>query len=319
MTQSVPRAPGALDDPALLGAILQRLRPAVHVCDADGRVLEATPGLATLLGAGGTDALRGLPFDRWVEDPASRGAIIAALVPGGPARDITLALRGIDGAARAVVETIVAVHGPDGSVQLHGLLHAAAGPDAASPEATAPGVERRAGRAGFTADREVGRDALTGCLERTHLHALGERLARDPITPVGVVIVRLLSDGVAPGERDALRQMTARFLMRQVRGNEPVIRLGDDEFLVVLGGASAEQVERVGRRVQLLALRGAPGPLSLGWAAREHGESLPAIVARASGVRVPVPPRESSPERRRGEEHTDTGPGSRPAAVTLVR
>jgi GGDEF domain-containing protein len=106
--------------------------------------------------------------------------------------------------------------------------------------------------------------------------------------------------------------------MRQVRGNEPVIRLGGDEFLVVLGGASAEQVERVARRVQLLALRGAPGPLSLGWAARERGESLPAVVARASGQRVPVPVGEGVQHRRAGED-TASRPGAPAHAVAASR
>ena len=121
---------------------------------------------------------------------------------------------------------------------------------------------------------------------------------------MGVLVARLEAEDLPAEDRDVMRQLVARFLMRQVRANEEVIRLGDDEFLVVLGGASAEQVERVGRRVQLLALRSAPGPLSLGWAARDRGESLPALVARATAQRVPVPTRErdAHEHRRAGEE-----------------
>ncbi|MGZ8458212.1 MAG: hypothetical protein ACXWZ4_16520, partial [Gemmatirosa sp.] len=96
-------------------------------------------------------------------------------------------------------------------------------------------------------------------------------------------------------------------LLRQVRGNAPVIRRGDDAFLVVLWGASGEAGERGARRGQLLALRGAPGPLSLGWAARERGESLPAVVARASAQRVPVLVRDVNEHRRAGEEPVGAG------------
>ncbi|MDF1506409.1 hypothetical protein PYV61_25875, partial [Roseisolibacter sp. H3M3-2] len=198
-------------------------------------------------------------------------------------------------------------HGYDPTLLLHGLL----APLADAPPAAAP---TPAGGG----EREGGRDALTGCLERSHLHALGERLARDPVAPVGVVIVRLEAEDTPAEDHDLMRQLTARFLMRQVRGNEPVIRLGDDEFLVVLGGASAEQVERVARRVQLLALRGAPGPLSMGWAAREHGESLPQVVARASTQRVPVPVGEGGQHRRAGEDPLP-GLGAPAHAVAAAR
>ena len=288
MSQPEPRAHGALDDPASLGAIVQHLHAAVHVCDADGRVLDATPGLAALLGADRAE-LRGHAFEEWVADPQARRTALAGIAPGEPPREVPIVLHGPRGIVRAI-ETVAAVRdGADGALHLHGMVSALV------PAANGSGSAR-------TSERESDRDPLTGCLDRTHLHALGERLLRDPLTHVGVVIARLESSGAPVEDLDVRRQLTARFLMRQVRGNEPIIRLGDDEFLVVLGGASAEQVERVGRRVQLLALRGAPGPLSLGWAARTNGESLPDVVARAASVRVPVPTRDLVEDRRRNDE-----------------
>ncbi|MGZ8377844.1 MAG: hypothetical protein ACXW05_03175 [Gemmatirosa sp.] len=292
MTQPV-RAPGALDDPTTLAAMVHRLGAALHVSDADGRLLDATPGLAALLGVADGASLRGRPLDDWIADPSARREALQDLAPDAPARTVVLTLRGAGRAARAI-ETVAAVRGADGAVRLHGMLTPA-------PEST---PVQGGGSAG---ERGSERDALTGCLERQHLHALGERLAHDPTAPVGVVIARLEVEDMPGEDRDVLRQLVARFLMRQVRGNEPVIRLGDDEFLVVLSGASGEAVERVARRVQLLALRGAPGPLSLGWAARERGESLPAVVARASAQRVPVLVRDVNEHRRAGEEPVGAG------------
>ena len=294
MTQPA-RAPGALDDPTTLAAMVNRLGAALHVSDAEGRLLDASPGLAVMLGVSDDGALRGRPLDDWIADPSARRAALESLTPDAPARTVLLTLRGAGRATRAV-ETVAAVRGPDGAVHLHGMLVAA-------PEI----VGASTGAAGNGG--EVGRDALTGSLDRTHLNALGERLGRDPMTPVGVLIARLEGEDIPAEDRDVMRQLVARFLMRQVRGNEEVIRLGDDEFLVVLGGASAEQVERVGRRVQLLALRSAPGPLSLGWAARDRGESLPALVARAAAQRIPVPTRErdAHEHRRAGEEPVGAG------------
>jgi PAS domain-containing protein len=292
MTQLPPRAAGALDDPSAIASMVRRLGAALYVSDAEGRLLDASAGLADMLGVPDGAALRGRALDDWVAEPSARRAALGVLSPDGPARSVAVTLRGAGRAARAV-ETVAAVRGADGTVQLHGLL----APLSDAPVGAAPARDPR-----HPENRDVARDPLTGCLERTHVHALGERLARDPATPVGVVIVRLEAEDTPPDDHDVMRQLTARFLMRQVRGNEPVIRLGDDEFLVVLGGASAEQVERVARRVQLLALRGAPGPLSLGWAARERGESLPAVVARASAQRVPVPVGEGGQHRRAGED-----------------
>jgi GGDEF domain-containing protein len=298
MTQQPVRAPEALDDPTTLAAMVHRLGAALHVSDAEGRLLDATPGLAALLGVADATTLRGRPLDDWIADPSARREALQALAPDAPAHTGVLTLRGAGRATRAI-ETVAAVRGADGAVRLHGLLTPA--PDSAVEQA-------RDGGAG--AERGLERDALTGCLERQHLHALGERLSHDATAPVGVMIARLEVEDMPGEDRDVLRQLVARFLMRQVRGNEPIIRLGDDEFLVVLSGASGEQVERVARRVQLLALRGAPGPLSLGWAARERGESLPAVVARASSQRVPVLVRESSEQRRAGEDVVGSGVGA---------
>jgi GGDEF domain-containing protein len=209
------------------------------------------------------------------------------------------------GGRQAVVERVSAVRAADGTLRRLGVVT----PLGAAARGEAPA-----------------RDALTGCLDRTHLHALGERLAHDAMAHAGVVVVRLEPQraGARVDEHDALRQRVARFLMRHVRGDEPVVRLGDDDFLVVLAGARQEHTERVARRVQLLALRDAPAPLSLGWAAREHGESLAAVVARALDTRVPVPhgAHRLGDGRRRGEEgrggDTAAGPaasatGARPA------
>lgn len=69
--------------------------------------------------------------------------------------------------------------------------------------------------------------------------------------------------------------------MRQVRAEEPVIRLGGDEFLLVLTPADEDAVEMVARRLQLAAIRTAPVPFSLGWSARRPGETVPDTVNRA--------------------------------------
>lgn len=151
------------------------------------------------------------------------------------------------------------------------------------------------------------RDPLTGCLDRTSVPRLGALLARDGAAPVGAIVVRLDGEGSAGDDagapaavlRDALRVQTARFLMRHVRGSEPLVRSADDEFLVLLPGALPRDTERVGRRVQLSAFNKAPAALSLGWASRQEGEGLDALVGRARAGQLPVPQGGRGEERRR--------------------
>jgi GGDEF domain-containing protein len=69
--------------------------------------------------------------------------------------------------------------------------------------------------------------------------------------------------------------------MRHVRADEPVIRLGGDEFLVVLVGSDEARTEEVARRLKNAAARSAAVPFSLGWAARRPNESLEETLERA--------------------------------------
>jgi PAS domain S-box-containing protein len=283
-------APRALDDPATLRALVARLREGLYVLDGDGRILDANPAFAALVGADGPAELVGRSLDELVGDAPARARALAALgLDEGRAQELDSELLLADGSRQPVVERVSVVRGTDGTLRRLGIV-------------TAVGEAARA--------EAMARDALTGCLDRAHLHALGERLARDAMAHTGVVVVRLEGRraDAHPDGLDALRQRVARFLMRHVRGDEPVVRLGDDDFLVVLAGARQEHTERVARRVQLLALRDAPAPLSLGWAAREHGESLAAVVARAVDTRVPVPHGNRPGDgRRRGEETQTRG------------
>jgi len=88
--------------------------------------------------------------------------------------------------------------------------------------------------------------------------------------------------------------------MRQVRAEEPVIRLGGDEFLLVLNPADEDAVEMVARRLQLAAIRTAPVPFSLGWSARRPGESVQETVNRADQRLLSVRVMERSVKRGSG-------------------
>jgi GGDEF domain-containing protein len=302
---------GALQDCATLRGLTRRLREGLYVADAEGRLLDASAALLALAGVVDADALRGRRMDDLVLDPRRRAEALAGLTTDAPGRsyEAEVVIVASDGRRRAVVESVTAERDASGVTRLLGVIF----PLEREPgESVAPSRDEAGGSAATGAVRGTARDALTGCLSATHLNPLAERLGRDPTASVGVIVVRLEPgrdassmvglDGEGPLSRDDQRQLLARFLMRHVRGHEPVLRLDDDEFLVVLGAATTEVVERVARRVQLLGLRGAPGALSLGWAARERGESLPGLVSRAKAARVAVPVA-GRPDDRRHLEH----------------
>ena len=266
-----------LDDPETLREMAHLLREGVYVAEADGRVLDANAAFLEMTGAATIAELSARRLDDLVTDPARRRAALAGLAETGGARELEVQLLRPDGSTRTVLETVWA-RGAQGATRLHGIL---------ADVSEARTLEARLRDA-------VARDPLTGAFDRRHLDTVAREVEHDARAGWGCLHVNV-RDGVAavsarrgrPAADEALQRM-GRFLMRSVRADEPVIRLDDDAFLVVLKGATGDRTERVARRLQLQALRTAPVPFHLGWAAREGGERLEELVSRASARGVPV-------------------------------
>jgi len=108
------------------------------------------------------------------------------------------------------------------------------------------------------------RDPLTGVLNR---RALLERasieLARSRATggPVSVIAADIdnlkeLNDGAGHAAGDLALRSVARALAANTRDGDPVARVGGDEFIVLLPGATAEEAKRVARRLRAVTLDG---------------------------------------------------------------
>lgn len=131
------------------------------------------------------------------------------------------------------------------------------------------------------------RDPLTGCYNRRYLEELEIDLAERVRGRWGCVYIdvdrfKRYNDVYGHQAGDQVLVQLSHFLMRQVRPDEAVVRVGGDEFVVVLSDVDAEQVRAIAERLRASAYRGeAPVPFSLGWAARAHGEPLASTIARA--------------------------------------
>jgi diguanylate cyclase (GGDEF)-like protein len=87
---------------------------------------------------------------------------------------------------------------------------------------------------------------------------------------------------------DTVLMKMSRFLMRHVRAEEPVIRMGGDEFLIALFDTGSKDTEMIARRLEKAGQERGPASFTLGWATREAGESLEDTVNRADRELIEV-------------------------------
>jgi diguanylate cyclase (GGDEF)-like protein/PAS domain S-box-containing protein len=286
---AIPSGPRPLDDSTTLRELVRNLRDGVYVADAEGRILDANPAFLSIVGIGTLDELRGRTIHDLTPDPARYRAKLQALEPGSVVSELRHELRRPDGEVRTVLDTISVVQDAEsGSPYFHGIL----------ADLTAQlDLERE------LRDLAV-RDPLTGCYNRRFLAELAQSLEGRGEPGWGCIFVDVdclkhYNDAHGHQKGDEILVKMSRFLMRQVRAEEAVVRMGGDEFLVVLAGADESRTEGVARRLQLAAFRSAPAPFALGWAARTPGESFEHTVRRADQRLLTVQVQERALEQQR--------------------
>lgn len=129
-------------------------------------------------------------------------------------------------------------------------------------------------------------DLLTGLYNRTYFNGEVERLRKGRQLPVSIIMaevngLKAVNDSQGNEAGDALLGAATRILLAAFRAEDMVARVGDDEFAVLLPGATArtaaEAVKRI-RRCQKEANKAAAEcavSLSLGTATAERGEDIP--------------------------------------------
>lgn len=287
-TERVRRA--SLQDPATLRAFIASIQEGIYITNARGEILDANPAFIEMFGVSSLEELRAFNAADLLADPARRQQELELLDRDGAIREFELQIVRRDGEVRTVLDTTYACRDPEtGAVVFHGIL-----------------VDITARKALETQLREQSlRDPLTGCYNRRYLAELEQSLKGEPARRWGCLYIdvdhfKRFNDVHGHRAGDQVLVRMSRFLMRQVRVEESVVRVGGDEFVVVLLDADASTTERVAARLRLAALRTAPVPFSLGWASRQGSETLEKTLRRADEHLLAVRVVERAPRRGEG-------------------
>ncbi len=286
-----PKGYSSLNDTECLRSLVRNLREGIYITNDRGEILDANPAFLEMLGVSQLDDLVSYGLSDMVVDPARRMQELELLDRDGAVREFELQILRPDGAIRTVLDSTYACRDSgSGDVFYHGIL---------------VDISSRKEQEDVLREQSV-RDPLTGCFNRRHLTAIDRRLA-GPDSAWACIFIDIDhfkqyndTHGHQMGDHTLIRM--SRFLMRQVRAEEAVVRIGGDEFLIVLEGAADAHTEMVARRLQLAALRTAPVPFSLGWATRRPGESFQQTLHRADQNLLAVRVIERTAERSPPDE-----------------
>jgi len=251
-----------------LGLLLASL--AVWARSVTDRRQSAFPCWGPFWGSESLDDLKGFRTDDFVR-PEVRAREMAQLEREGTVRDVEFQLTRRDGETRTVVDSaFLSVDPKTGEKYCHGIL---------------VDITHRKELQTQLLELSI-RDPLTGCYNRRYLNTVTRQCEAQPRGEWGCIYLDIdhfkqYNDSNGHAEGDAVLVKMARFLMRHVRAEEAVVRVGGDEFLVVLCDSGEDQTEHVVARLRAAAPTSAPVPFSMGWAARRGAESFEQTMIRA--------------------------------------
>jgi len=268
-----------LSDPHILSELALRLQEGIYITTMDGEIVDANPAFLEMFGVESLQDLKGYSAGDFVR-PEVRAREMAQLERDGSVRDIEFQLTRRDGETRTVVDSaFLSIDSKTGEKYCHGIL---------------VDITHRKELQTQLLELSI-RDPLTGCYNRRYLNTVMRQCEAQPKGEWGCIYLDIdhfkqYNDRNGHAEGDAVLVKMARFLMRHVRAEEAVVRVGGDEFLVVLSDSDEDQTEHVVARLRAAAAMSAPVPFSMGWAARKNAEKFEATMIRADhrllGVRV---------------------------------
>ena len=278
----------SLSEPETLARFANNLGEGIYITNTKGEILDANPAFLRIFGVSSVEDLREYRVSDFVDADVRRREV-ALLEREGSIRDRELQITRPDGAVRTVLDTWYSNTDPvTGEAIFHGIL---------------VDITARKQLENQLIEQSI-RDPLTGCYNRRHLSTLYSE-SRTPEEEWGCIYVDIdhfkqYNDTHGHSSGDSVLVKMSRFLMRHVRAEEPVIRMGGDEFLIALFDTGPSETEMIAHRLEKAGIERSPVSFSLGWATREKGEKLEETVNRADRqlIQVRVVKRPGSYTRR---------------------
>lgn len=278
----------SLNDPWTLGEFVRNLQEGVYITTVEGKILDANPAFLRMFGVKSLQELRQYTAEQLIVNPERRHEELAAITRDGSVREFELEIRRPDGEVRTVLDAAYQVTDPEtGETLYHGILI----------DITArTQLEQQLTRAAL-------RDPLTGCFNRRFLGDM-ERALDPQEQGWGAIVIDIdnfkdYNDRYGHHIGDRVLMRVARFLLSLVRAEDAVIRIGGDEFLLLLIAATPEATEEVAQRLRKTGPGAVPVSVSVGWAVRRSGESLEDSIRRADRQLIQIRVRERQPRSRR--------------------
>ena len=228
----------SLSDPDSLREFTNRVREGIYIISRDGVILDSNPAFLEIFGAKSLEEFRGRRAADYFVDPAQRTEEIRIPERDGSVREFEIALKRFDGEERTVLDSCYLIEDPEtGEGFVHGIVV-----DITSRKRLEAQLLEMSTH-----------DPLTGALNRRYLFELEERFAADPELRCGCIFIDIdhfkqYNDLHGHQEGDEVLKRMTRFLMRCTRAEEAVVRVGGDEFVVILNKAEAEETRLVAER-----------------------------------------------------------------------
>src|SRR5687768_377981 len=216
----------SLSDPATLRQFASKLGEGIYISTPGGSILDANRAFIDIVGVGSLEEVKALRTHDLM-DPARRSEEAALYETHGAVQSFEFELKRPDGGTRYVRDTGYVVRDEDtGDLFYHGILVDISAQKALEDQLVELSV----------------RDPLTGCYNRRYFAVLEDKLEQGASATWGCIYLDIddfkqFNDKHGHSAGDSALVDLSRFLLRQLRGNDVVVRVGGDEFVAVLHAA----------------------------------------------------------------------------------
>jgi diguanylate cyclase (GGDEF)-like protein/PAS domain S-box-containing protein len=277
-----------LNNVGTLKEFIRNLREGIYITNVSGEIIDCNPAFLEMFGVQSLEELKGHTAGSLIKDPQKRDIELHILEKEGALREFELEIRRPDGKECIVLDTAYRVQDPSsGEILYHGILV-----DITDRKMLEQQLREK-----------VIRDPLTGCYNRHYLAEVCAECERET-EGWGVIVADVdhfkeFNDRHGHSYGDRILSQLGRFLMKEVRLEDRVFRIGGDEFMVYLPGSNLSEISEVADRFRREGPTAAPVSFTLGFGVRKDREPLEETIRRADQQLIHIRVQERHIQSRR--------------------